>query len=149
MTTSTETTTAPASRVARLPGRILSGLVSVFPSFDAAMTLGPLASFSRKLLLCKQRGQLDYGQLASRHNRLFADRWLGGGGGEPLCDPSISSLADLGTSYGSIDRMRPLPVGRQSLIAMLAVCLVPALPAVLGHVPLQEALKRIVKTVLL
>jgi hypothetical protein len=123
--------------------------VLAFGLVTIAMTLGPLASFSRKLLLCKQRGQLDYGQLASRHNRLFADRWLGGGGGEPLGDPSISSLADLGTSYGSIDRMRPLPVGRQSLIAMLAVCLVPALPAVLGHVPLQEALKRIVKTVLL
>ena len=43
MTTSTETTTAPASRVARLPGRILSGLVMVFLLFDAAIKLVPLA----------------------------------------------------------------------------------------------------------
>ncbi len=123
--------------------------VAAFSLITIAMTLGPLACFFRKLLLCKQGGQLDYGQLASRHNRLFADRWLGGASGEPLGDPSISSLADLGTSYGSIDRMRPLPVGRHSLIAILVVCAAPALPALLGHVPLREALMRIVKGVLL
>jgi hypothetical protein len=123
--------------------------VAAFALVTIAMTLGPLACFSRKLLLCKQRGQLDYGQLASRHNRLFADRWLEGAGGDPLGDPSISSLADMGTSYEKIEAMRPLPVGRQSLVAVLVVCLIPAVPAVLGHVPLQEALKRILKTVLL
>lgn len=123
--------------------------VAAFALVTIAMTLGPLACFSRKLLLCKQRGQLDYGQLASRHNRLFADRWLENGGGDPLGDPSISSLADLGAAYEKIERMRPVPIGRQSLVAILAACLVPALPAVLGHVPLQDALKRILKTVLL
>jgi len=123
--------------------------VAAFGLVTIVMTLGPLACFSRKLLLCKQRGQLDYGQLASRHNRLFAERWLDNGGGDPLGDPSISSLADLGTGYEKIERMRPVPIGRQSLVAILVVCLVPALPAVLGHVPLQDALKRILKTVLL
>jgi hypothetical protein len=122
--------------------------VAAFGLITIAMMLGPLACFSRKLLLCKQRGQIEYGQLASRHNQLFAERWLKGEGGDPLGDPSISSLADLGTSYASIDRMRPLPVGRQSLIALLAVCALPALPPLLAHVPLQEALKRILKTVL-
>ena len=41
--TTIESTTAPASRVARLPGRILSGLVMVFLLFDAAIKLVPLA----------------------------------------------------------------------------------------------------------
>jgi hypothetical protein len=123
--------------------------VAAFALVTIVMTLGPLACFSRKLLLCKQRGQLSYGQLASRHNRLFAERWLEDDDRDPLGDPSISSLADLGTSYEKIDRMRPVPVGRQTLAVILVVCLIPAIPAVLGHVPLQEALKRIVKTVLL
>ena len=43
MTTITETATAPASRVANLLGRILSGLVIVFLLFDAAIKLVPLA----------------------------------------------------------------------------------------------------------
>ena len=43
MTTITETATAPASRAARLLGRILSGLVIVFLLFDAAIKLVPLA----------------------------------------------------------------------------------------------------------
>lgn len=123
--------------------------VAAFALVTIVMTLGPLACFSRKLLLCKQRGQRDYGQLASRHNRLFADRWMGDAGGDPLGDPSISSLADLGSSYEKIERMRLVPMGRQALVAILAVCLIPAVPAVLGHVPLQDALKRILKTVLL
>ena len=43
MTTITETATAPASRAARLLGRILSGLVVAFLLFDAAIKLVPLA----------------------------------------------------------------------------------------------------------
>jgi hypothetical protein len=43
MTTITETATAPASRAARVLGRILSGLVIVFLLFDAAIKLVPLA----------------------------------------------------------------------------------------------------------
>ena len=43
MTTITESTTAPASRAARLLGRILSGLVIAFLLFDAAIKLVPLA----------------------------------------------------------------------------------------------------------
>jgi DoxX-like family len=43
MTTITETATAPASRAARVLGRILSGLVVVFLLFDAAIKLVPLA----------------------------------------------------------------------------------------------------------
>jgi len=43
MTTITESTTAPASRSARLLGRILSGLVIAFLLFDAAIKLVPLA----------------------------------------------------------------------------------------------------------
>ena len=41
MTTITETATAPASRAARLLGRILSGLVIVFLLFDGAVKLVP------------------------------------------------------------------------------------------------------------
>ena len=41
MTTITETATAPASRAARLLGRVLSGLVIVFLLFDGAIKLVP------------------------------------------------------------------------------------------------------------
>ena len=108
-----------AARAADL--RIAKQEIVGFSLITIAMTLGPLVPFSRKLVLGQRRGKLDYGRLSSRHNQQFADRWLGDAGGAPLGDPSISSLADLGTSYGSIDRMRPLPVGRHSLITMLGL----------------------------
>lgn len=123
--------------------------IAGFALFTIAVTLAPLVAFSRSLLRAKRLGKLDYGRFASRHNQQFADRWLGATIGDPLGDPSISSLADLGTSYGAIDRMRPLPIGRPSLILLLVVCLAPALPALATHVPVRQMLARVVKTVLL
>lgn len=120
-----------------------------FALLTIAVTLGPLVPFVGHLLRVKRLGKLDYGRLATRHNQEFGDRWLGPPVGSPLGDPSISSLADLGTSYGVIDRLRPLPIGRHSLVALLVVCAAPALPALAAHVPLREMLTRVVKTVLL
>ncbi len=123
--------------------------IAGFTVITVAMVLGPLALFSRKLLRAKRRGELTYGALASRHNRLFGQRWFGGQSPAPLGDPSFSSLADLGTSYGAIGRMRPLPIGRLSLVLLLVVCLAPAVPALLAGVPLNDMLVRVVKSVLL
>ena len=120
-----------------------------FTLITAVVVLGPLALFTRALVRAKRGGELTYGELASRHDRLFAQRWFGGRSLEPLGDPSFSSLADLGTGYGSICRMRPLPIGRLSLILLLAVCLAPAVPALLAGVPLNDMLVRVVKNVLL
>jgi hypothetical protein len=113
------------------------------------MVLGPLALFSRKLFRAKRRGELTYGELASRHARLFGERWFGENSPEPLGDASFSSLADLSTSYLSISRMRPLPIGRLSLVLLLVVCLAPAVPALLAGVPLNDMLVRVVRSVLL
>jgi hypothetical protein len=127
--------------------------IAGFTLITAVMVLGPLALFTRKLVRAKRGGELTYGELASRHHRLFAQRWFGAKSGaespELLGDPSFSSLADLGTGYGSISRMRPLPIGRLSLALLLAVCLAPAVPALLAGVPLNDMLVRVVKNVLL
>jgi len=125
------------------------GEIAGFTVITVAMVLGPLALFSPKLFRAKRRGELSYGELASRHSQLFGQRWFGPAAPEPLGDPSFSSLCDLGTSYGSICRMRPLPIGRLSLILLLVVCLAPAVPALLAGVPLNDMLVRVVKTVLL
>jgi hypothetical protein len=138
-----------------IAGRLATKLLPVrqeiagFTLITLVMVLGPLALFSRKLFRAKRRGELTYGELASRHNRLFGQRWFGGDGAEPLGDPSFSSLADLSSGYDSISRMRPLPIGRLSLLLLVMVCLAPAVPALLAGVPLNDMLVRVVKTVLL
>ena len=123
--------------------------IAGFTVITVAMVMGPLALFCRKLIRAKRRGELAYGELASRHNLLFEHRWFGGKSPEPLGDPSFSSLADLNASYGLISRMRPLPIGRLSLVLILLVCLAPAVPALLAGVPINDMLVRVVKTVLL
>jgi hypothetical protein len=65
-----------------IAGRLASKLLPVrqeiagFTIITLAMVLGPLALFSRKLFRAKRRGELTYGELASRHNRLFGQRWF-------------------------------------------------------------------------
>jgi len=138
-----------------IAGRLAAKLLPVrqeiagFTVITVAMVLGPLALFSRKLIRAKRRGELRYGELASRHHRLFERRWFGGDGAEPLGDPSFSSLADLSSGYGLISRMRPVPIGRLSLVLLLVVCFAPAVPALLAGVPLNDMLVRVVKSVLL
>jgi hypothetical protein len=113
------------------------------------VTLGPLALFARRLVRAKRLGRLEYGRLASQHNRLFAEQHATTPEEQLLGDPTISSLADMGTSYSVIDRMRPLPVGRQTLVVIALVSAAPALPLLLTHVSVREMLLRAVKTVLL
>ena len=129
--------------------RAHSQIIVGFALIAIAMVLGPLVFFSPHLLRAKRRGQLEQGALSSRHDRLFERRWRRADAGDPLGDPSISSLADLGTSYGPIDRMRPLPIGRRSLVGLLAVCAAPALPAILTRVSLPEMLTRAAKALLM
>ena len=57
----------------------------------------PLTAFMWPLGRLKRQALLDYGALASRHDRAFESRWLHGGGKDEdlLGAPDISSLADL------------------------------------------------------
>jgi hypothetical protein len=124
-----------------------------FAVIVGTMVVGPLLLFTRKLTAAKRRGQLEYGALATRHNREFGQRWIGkgavGAADDPVGDPGISSLADLGTSYSFVDRMRGLPFGRQSLITAVAVCALPVLPSVFARIPIDEMVKQVVKGVML
>ena len=106
--------------------------IAGFTLITIAMTLGPLAPFFRKLVRCQQGGQLDYGRCQPPQPAVRRSL-AGGAGGEPLGDPSISSLADLGTEL----RMRSTACARcrsadSSLATILLVCAAPALPALLA-----------------
>jgi hypothetical protein len=126
----------------------LSEPVAGFTLIGIVIVLGPLLAFVPKLLRARWRGQLEYGAFAYRHNRLFGEKWSRPSDESPLGAPSISSLADLGTSYGFVDRMRLVPFGRLSAMLLAVVCLAPAFPAALSQVPLREMVTRVVKGLL-
>jgi hypothetical protein len=134
-----------------LHGGRATAFAPVVAGFGAVVVLalvGPPALFTRALLEAKRTGIQTYGALANVHCRRFADAWLGQPGGAPLGDPSVSSLADLLHSVGSIEEMRPIPFGRTSLILLGLLIVAPVVPLALTQMPLPEVARRLFELLL-
>ncbi|MBV8883252.1 MAG: hypothetical protein JO235_04535 [Chroococcidiopsidaceae cyanobacterium CP_BM_RX_35] len=119
-----------------------------FVVLSVIVTLGPLLTFSSKLLKVKAQGLLKYGSLISHHNQLFERKCVRGlapEGETLLGSPDISSLADLGTSFETVKKMRIVPFGWRALALLVTATLVPLLPLFLITVPLKNIRDTILK----
>ena len=92
---------------------------------------------------------LEYGVLSQTRVTEFHEKWIlhQDGQREERFVPGVAMLADLATSYSNIERMRPLPVDKTTLIALALAVLVPLLPVVLAEIPLYVILKALVQAV--
>ena len=112
--------------------------------------LGPLAAFSSRLMRAKRAGLREYGILASRYVSDFDRKWVRGGatGDEPLMGSGdIQSLADLGNSFQVIRDIRPFPFGRDAVIQLVVLTLIPVSPLVLTVIPLEELIRKLLGAV--
>lgn len=112
--------------------------------------VGPLAIFMTPLKLLKKRALLEYGELASVHNRAFEARWVRG---KPVTDdvlgtPDISSLADLAAGFDAVRSMRLIPAGQEAFVPLVVAASVPWLAVAATQVPLVEILKTVAKALL-
>lgn len=108
----------------------------------------PLLSFAGPLTRTKRKALLDYGSLGARIARRFDDDWGAGGGkahGTGTPGPEPSTLCDYGQVLETVQRMRVIPVDKESLITLAIACVLPLLPALALEVPLAEILKEIVR----
>lgn len=103
----------------------------------------PLVVFSGQLADAQRKGAREFGLLASRFTQEFESKWmrdrlpenhneLGG---------DIQSLSDLANSHSVVTNMKVLPIGRDAVISLAVITLVPIAPLVLTMMPLSEALK--------
>jgi len=114
------------------------------------MVLGPLLFFSPCLMRAKRKGLREYGMLASRYVREFDLKWVRGGatGDEPLIGSGdIQSLADLANSFEVIRGIRPFPFGKDTVILLVVITLIPVLPLVLTMIPLEELIMKFLSAV--
>ena len=113
-----------------------------------AMMLLPLLLFTPRLVAVSQKGQLDYGVLATAYTRAFSAKWVRGPApGEPLLGTAdLQSLADLGNSFEIIRNMRPVPFGLYQALVLLGAAVVPMLPLLLTRFPLDELVVTSVKS---
>ena len=112
-----------------------------------AVFLVPLFVFVPVLLGVKQRGLLEYGTLASRYTRLFDEKWVRRDApqDELLGSGDIQSLADLGTGYERVLKMRALPIQTADFVAMALPGVVPAIPLAATVMPVSEIVKDLLK----
>jgi hypothetical protein len=122
--------------------------------------LAPLLFFAIQLAATRRAGLRQYGALASRYVDEFEHKWIpfpparapaadAGNPPEPLLGAAdIQSLADLGNSYDVVREMRSLPFGKDTVVRLALMILLPLAPLVLTMVPLDEVLQGALKLVL-
>jgi hypothetical protein len=105
-----------------VPGIILLAAIALL------LAVGPLLAFVAPLLRARRIGLVEYGGVAQQYVLAFDRKWVHSGTPpkeQLLGSPDIQSLADLSTSYGLVQDMRPIPISRPLLLALMFVTLLP------------------------
>lgn len=114
------------------------------------IAVGPLALFVPRLAALRRRGVLDYGVLGQKHSMEFQKKWVLDAGEQTedfLTAPEISTLTDYAASYENVEKLKPFPVDKGSLIGLTAVVALALLPVVLAEVPFATVLKSLFEAV--
>jgi hypothetical protein len=96
----------------------------------------------------RRQGILEYGVLGQIQSTNFHEKWIRlRAGHEPefLAARESSSLADYGSSYSSIAKLKPFAVDQGALIALAISIALPLLPAVLAVIPLIVVVQDLLK----
>ena len=129
----------------------LKGVLGGFVVLVVVLCVAPLLALAGPLAAAKRRALLDYGALVGEHGRLVRRRWILG---ETPTDDALLHASEIGpvadalALYDSVRRMRPVPFGKSTLIAIAVPTLLPILVLLSTQVPIKEVLKKIVGALL-
>lgn len=107
--------------------------LALFVVLMLVLFLGPLAMFTRRLNDFRRRSLREYGVLVGQHGRLVRRRWISK---EPVTETPLLQAAELGpvidtvSMYDVIGEIRPAPIGKQALLAVVLPALLPIIPVV-------------------
>jgi len=112
--------------------------------------IAPLLVFLPLMARTKRAGLSEYGGLAQRYVRDFDQKWLRGGApaNEPLVGSAdVQSLADMGNSFEVVKGMRLVPFGKDMVVQLAVISLLPLAPLILTMIPLGELLDRFLQVI--
>jgi hypothetical protein len=121
-------------------------LIPIILLLIAALFVGPLFMFSRKLWLCRATGLDEYMGMAFRYVNAFDRKWIRdekASGESQLGTPDLQSLADLTNSVNVVRGMRLIPAGRRLMEELAASVIVPLLPLLLLKYPVNQLAVRL------
>jgi len=129
--------------------RSFASQLGLLVALSLLVGLGPLLTFSGKLIRAKLAGRVEYGELARVYTTRFDDRWIVRAERDGLLGTSdIQSLADLSHSYALVRRMRIVPFDQYDVLLIILAVLLPIWPLVLTEVPFEVLLKKLAQAVL-
>lgn len=112
----------------------------------AALFIGPLFIFFRKLRSCRVTGWNEYMIMASRYMSAFEQRWIRdktASGESQLGTPDLQSGADLANLVNIVSEMRFIPAGMRLVVVLAAAVLLPMLPLALLKYPVEQLAARL------
>jgi hypothetical protein len=133
------------------PLKNFASAIATYVVVALLIILGPLVIFTGRLLKTKRKGLHQYGALATTYTGSFQRKWIGNQNPEhePLLGTGdIQSLADLGNSYGFIEKMGLLPLDLRTVLHLILASLLPMTPLLLTVMPLKDIVKLLVKALL-
>jgi hypothetical protein len=116
--------------------------------FLMLLVLLPLSFFMVHLGRARRTAVVEYGTLASRYVDDFRQKWIKNPSGNPerlLGTSDIQSLADLGNAFNVINDIHLLPYGKQAIIRLGVLLVLPLLPLTLTIVPLKQIIDLLLK----
>jgi len=125
--------------------------IAVFVVIWSLLLMAPLLVFVPLLAATKRTSLAAYGALVGTQGRLVYRRWIQN---EPIADaplldaPEIGPVADANSMYTAIKDMRPVPIGKGTLLAILLPMLLPMFALAALQVPLKGLLKALLKAVI-
>jgi|SRR5688572_22031214 len=125
--------------------------LGVYVAAMVIMFLGPLVVFMPILRRFKRRSLLEYGALVGQHGRLVKRRWIYQ---EPIPEAPLLQAAELGpvidtvAMYEVVAQIRPAPIGKPALLAVVLPAVVPMLPVMAIQIPLKDVLFKLLKMLL-
>ena len=141
---------AIANRVLHHGGKLTSfgPAAAVLVAAILLICVVPYFAFTPILLRMRRRGLLKYGSVAHQAGEHFEKEWLDRPGGvDPDCLDAqhFSALNHLYGVVGNVNEIGVLPVTRIDLYGLLVAAFIPAIPVVIGSIPLDTIMRAAMK----
>lgn len=127
---------------------------AVFAIVWVAIALSPALLFAPKIAAMKREALLTYGALIGQHGRLVHQRWILGYAvnsesdtGDILDAPELGPVVDISAIYDAVENIKPIPIGKDSIMMVLIPIIFPMLFVITNEIPLKDLLLKLIKTV--
>jgi hypothetical protein len=125
--------------------KTIAVFMGTFLAIVVPLCLSPALAWAPALSAVKRRARESYRDLVGAAGRAVDDRWVRRKAGESdMLEPAgVGVVADANALFEAVERIRPFPVQKGTVVLLVLAGLVPFLPVLSQEIPIAELLKRL------